>query len=186
VLSAHRLAVLQIVPLIIQLNETVAEYDRQIAEQMAQHSDAALFESFLGAGPALAPRLAVAFGTDRERFASAADMQQLSGIAPVMKRSGKTCCIQRRLGCPKFLHQTFHEYADHSRFRSKWARAFYRMLRARGMRHHAAIRSLAFKWQRILFRCWKTRQPYDEAQHLRQLELRNSPLLAHLEKTSDT
>ena len=103
-----------------------------------------------------------------------------------MKRSGKTCCIQRRLGCPKFLHQTFHEYADHSRYRSRWARAYYRMLRARGMRHHAALRSLAFKWQRVMFRCWKSQKPYDEAQHLRQLELRNSPLLAHLEKTDDT
>jgi transposase len=186
VIAAHRLAVLQIVPLIIQLNKTVAEYDRQIAEQMAQHSDAALFESFPGAGPALAPRLAVAFGTDRDRFASAEDMQKFSGIAPVLKRSGKTCCIQRRRACPKFLRQTFHEFADHSRHRCAWARAYYRMLRARGRGHHAAIRSLAFKWQRVLFRCWKSRKSYDETQYMRQLMLRNSPLLACLEKTDHT
>jgi len=28
--------------------------------------------------------------------------------------------------------------------------------------HHAAIRALAFKWIRILFRCWKDGVPYDD------------------------
>ena len=34
------------------------------------------------------------------------------------------------------------------------------------------IRSLAFKWIRILFRCWKERKPYDEAVYLRALDAR--------------
>jgi transposase len=180
VILAHRLDVLHIVRLIIQLNETVDEYDREIATHMAQHCDAALFQSFPAAGPGLAPRLAAAFGTDRERFGSAQEVQQLSGIAPVLKRSGKSCSVFRRLACPKFLHQTFHEYADHSRKKSAWAAAYYRMLKARGMGHHCALRSLAFKWQRIMYRCWKTRTLYDEARHLQQLRVRKSPLLAYL------
>jgi transposase len=183
VILTHRLEVLSIVRMIIHLNETVAEYDREIAQHMAQHCDAALFQSFPAGGPTMAPRLAAAFGTDRERFSSAQEMQQLSGIAPVLKRSGKSCSIIRRLACPKFLHQTFHEYADHSRKKSSWARAYYHMLKARGMGHHCALRSLAFKWQRIMYRCWQTRTPYDEARHLRQLRLRNSPLLAYLPQT---
>ena len=186
VVFTHRLDLLHIVRLFIQLNETVAEYDREIARHMAQHCDAELFQSFPGAGPAMAPRLAVAFGTDRERFGSAADIQQLSGIAPVLKRSGKKCSVHRRLACPRFLRQTFHEYADHSRKRSAWARAYYRMLKARGKGHHCALRSLAFKWQRIMYRCWQTRTPYDEAQHLQQLQLRKAPLLAYLENETDT
>ena len=186
VILTHRLDVLHTVDLIIQLNKTVDEYDREIARQMAQHSDAAVFESFPGAGPAMAPRLAVAFGTDRERFHSAQEMQQLSGIAPVLKRSGKSCVVQRRLARPKFLHQTFHEYADHSRKKSAWAAAYYRMLKARGMKHHCALRALAFKWLRILFRCWKTRTPYDESRHLQQLHQRNSPLLEFLPHPSNT
>lgn len=186
VILTHRLDVLHIVQLIIQLNKTVVEYDREIARHMAQHSDAALFQSFPAAGPAMAPRLAVAFGTNRERFQSAQEVQQLSGIAPVLKRSGKTCFVQRRLACPTFLHQTFHEYADHSRKKSPWAGAYYRMLKARGMRHHCALRALAFKWQRILFRCWQTRTPYDEARHLQQLHQRNSPLLAFLTQPPTT
>lgn len=180
VILTHRLDVLQIVTLIIQLNETVVEYDRTIARHMAQHCDAELFQSFPGAGAAMAPRLAVAFGTDRERFNSAQEVQQLSGIAPVLKRSGKTSSVTRRLACPKFLHQTFHEYADYSRKKSSWAGAYYRMLKARGKGHHCVLRALAFKWQRIMYHCWKTRTPYDEARHLQQLQQRQSPLLAFL------
>jgi len=183
VILTHRLDVLWIVRMILQLNDTVAEYDREIAQHMAQHCDAELFQSFPAAGPAMAPRLAAAFGTDRERYSSAQEMQQFSGIAPVLKRSGKSCLIIRRLACPKFVHQTFHEYADHSRKKSVWAGAYYRMLKARGMGHHCALRSLAFKWQRIMYRCWQTRTLYDEVRHLQQLRLRQSPLLAYLPKT---
>jgi hypothetical protein len=183
VILTHRLDVLWIVRMILQLNDTVAEYDREIAQHMAQHCDAELFQSFPAAGPAMAPRLAAAFGTDRERYSSAQEMQQFSGIAPVLKRSGKSCLIIRRLACPKFVHQTFHEYADHSRKKSVGAGAYYRMLKARGMGHHCALRALAFKWQRIMYRCWQTRTLYDESRHLQQLRLRQSPLLAYLPKT---
>lgn len=185
VVRTRRLDVLYIVRTIVQLNEAVDEYDRQIAKHMAQHCDATLFQSFPAAGPGLAPRLAAAFGTDRERFDSAQELQQLSGVAPVLKRSGRSCSVTRRMARPRFLHQTFHEYADHSRKKSAWAAAYYRMLRAGGKRHHCALRALAFKWQRIMYRCWKTHTPYDEAHHLQQLQLRNSPLLAHLH-TPDT
>lgn len=113
-------------------------------------------------------------------FSSAQEIQQLSRIVPVLKRSGKTCVVQRRLARPKFMHQTFHEYADHSRKKTDWARAYYRMLKARGTRHHCALRALAFKWPRIMYRCRQTRTPYDEARHLKQLRHRNSPVLAFL------
>jgi transposase len=76
----------------------------------------------------------------------------MSGLAPVQIRSGKSCSVRRRRDGPKFLRQTFHEYADHSRKRSLWAKAYYRMLRGRGLRHNAAVRALAFKWLRILLR----------------------------------
>lgn len=54
------------------------------------------------------------------------------------------------------------------------------MLRERGCGHHAAVRALAFKWIRILYRCWKTPTPYDESIYMRSLRARNSPLLEHL------
>ena len=42
--------------------------------------------------------------------------------------------------------------------------------------HHAAVRSLAFKWIRIIFRCWQDRKPYDEEIYLQSLRRRGSPL----------
>jgi hypothetical protein len=37
---------------------------------------------------------------------------------------------------------------------------------------------LAFKWLRILWRCWHNREAYNEDKYLRQLEQRKSPLAA--------
>ena len=36
-------------------------------------------------------------------------------------------------------------------------------------------------WIRILYRCWKTRTPYDESRYLNALKRRGSPLLKELE-----
>jgi len=48
--------------------------------------------------------------------------------------------------------------------------------RDRGSDHHAAVRALAFKWIRIVFRCWKDRVAYDESKYLAALAKRGSPL----------
>lgn len=163
---------------LLALIEPLKQYDRQLAELMRQHPDAAVFASLPGAGDALAPRLLAAFGTDRERLNSSDDMQCLSGIAPVTVQSGKTRHVHRRWACNKFLRQTFHEFASHSLAKSAWAKAYYDMLREdRGLKHHAAVRALAFKWIRILYRCWKTSRLYDEAQYFQSLYQRQSPLL---------
>jgi hypothetical protein len=45
------------------------------------------------------------------------------------------------------------------------------------MRHQAALRSLAFKWIRILYRCWIDWTPYDESRYLSALRKRQAPLL---------
>jgi hypothetical protein len=128
----------------------------------------------------------VAFGSDRQRFAGPGDVQTYSGIAPVTRRSGRSAGVYRRTACPRFLRQTFHEFAGHSIPRSAWAGAYYRLQRARGHGHHAAVRSLAFKWIRVIYRCWKERTPYDEATYLAALKRKGAPLLAYLPATQAT
>ncbi len=44
--------------------------------------------------------------------------------------------------------------------------------------HNAAIRALAFKWIRILWRCWVDRTSYNESRYLSALRKRHSPLLS--------
>lgn len=158
------------------LGPSLAHLEATIAALFATHPDAALFASFPGAGAALAPRLLVAFGTDRRRYPSAAAMQTHTGVAPITVRSGRQCQVCWRWMTTTFLRQTFVEFAHHSRRHAPWARAFYAQQRQRGHSHHAAIRALAFKWIRILWRCWQDHTPYDGARYERALHLRHSPV----------
>jgi len=162
------------------LVQFIKEYEKRIAETFPQHPDASIFKSFPGAGEALAPRLLAAFGTQRDRHDSCADIQSFSGIAPVTERSGKSVWIHMRWACPKFMKQTFHEFANQSRRFSLWAGAYYDMQRGRGKGHHAAIRSLAFKWIRIIFRCWKSHTVYNEVIYLKALRKRGSSLMDYI------
>lgn len=154
----------------------IPQLEKQIAELFDNHPDQLLFQSFPGAGVALSPRLLAAMGADRSRFANAREVQQFSGIAPVTERSGKSCWVHWRLACPKFVRQSFHEFAAQSIRQSAWAKAFYDQQRQRGKQHHAAVRSLAFRWIRIIYRCWQDRTPYCEATYRQALERRQSPL----------
>ncbi|HSR87412.1 MAG TPA: transposase [Pontiella sp.] len=160
----------------------IEEYDEQIQSLFDNHPDAFIFKSLPGAGSILAPRLLSAFGSDRERYADASEIQTYSGIAPVVERSGKQEWIHWRWRCPTFLRQSFHEFANCSRGYSVWAEAHYALQRERGKKHHAAVRSLAYKWQRIIFRCWQDRKPYDEAQYIHALQLSGSPLWPRIQE----
>lgn len=172
-------SVMLVLAIVAQLRAVVTginEYDRCIAKLFAGHDDSFIFDSFPGAGRRLAPRLLVAFGSDRDRFATALEVAQWSGIAPVLRRSGSTTIVQARRACPIFVKQTFHEYARLSIDYSRWASAFYDQQLAKGMERNAIFRCLAYRWIRILFACWKSGERYDEARYIEQLRRRGSPL----------
>ena len=162
------------------LAPSIAQLDADIARHFAAHADAEVFRSLPGAGAAFAPRLLAAFGSDRSRFPSAADMQQCAGIAPITIRSGKHEQVRWRWCTNTFLRQTFHEFAGHSVRHCTWAKTFYYLQRQRGKSHHAALRALAFKWIRILWRCWHDHTVYDDARYTTALALRSSPLTSVL------
>ncbi|HVX12142.1 MAG TPA: transposase [Pirellulales bacterium] len=185
ILEHARLAVVNLVVMIRALNRAITETEAKIASLFAEHPDAPIFSSFPGAGEALAPRLAAAYGTDRDKYQGAEDMQRLSGIAPVTRASGKMSSVQMRWACPKFLRQTFHEFAQASVRYSRWTKAYVAMRKAAGHHHHEIIRSLAFKWQRILTRCWKNRQPYDELRYIECLRQTSFNLIAYLPPQPD-
>jgi hypothetical protein len=153
-----------------------------MASAFKPHPDHAIFVSLPGAGPVLAPRLLAALGAEREHFASAANLQCYTGIAPVTKQSGKTRHIHRRYLCPKFQRQSFHEFAKESILHSRWAAAFYLQERSKGSPHHTAVRALAFKWQRIIWRCWQSRVPYQEEIYEAALRKRGSKLVDLFER----
>jgi transposase len=165
---------------------SIATFDAKIEELFESHPDAELFAALPGAGPQLAPRLLVAFGEDRERFGRAQDLLRYSGIAPVKESSGQKSWVHWRWSCPKFLRQTFVEWALQTRKHSFWAEAFYQMQRQKGKTHQGAIRALAFKWIRIVFRCWQDQVPYDEVKYLMALRRKGSPLVQNLALIEET
>lgn len=160
------------------VQQTVQQFEEQIAAAYAAHPDRAIFASLPGAGPVFQPRLLASLGSQRERFGSAASLQHYTGIAPVTKRSGGSCHIHRRYLCPKFHRQSFHEFAGESILWSRWAAAYYLQQRTKGCAHHTAVRALAFKWQRVIWRCWQSHTPYDDARYEAVLRKRHSPVMA--------
>lgn len=166
------------------LVQSIEQLDAEIEKLCAQLPDHRLFASLPGAGKVLSSRLLAAFGAQRERFPTAASLQKYAGVAPVTERSGNSHWVHWRWSCPTFLRQTFIEWTAQTIPRSFWAKTFYERHRAKGASHNATIRALAFKWIRVLRRCWVDRVPYDESRYLDALRKRHSPLLKYAADSS--
>ena len=157
--------------------ESIRIYDVRIDELFKTLPDADIFKSLPGIGPCMGPRMLAALGDNRNRFNSAEEIQNYAGIAPVTERSGQKSWVHWRWQCSKFVRQTFVEWAAKTVHTSYWAGIYYQRQRSKGKSHQSAVRALAFKWIRIIYRCWKTKCCYDEAKYLKALKERDSPLL---------
>ena len=157
---------------------TIKQYNKEIAEKFEVHPDYDIFHSFPGAGSVFAPRLLVAMGSQRSRFETSDEVVRQIGVAPVIKRSGQSTWIHWRYCCPKFVRQTFVEWANQTIHYSYWAKIYYEKQKAKGKAHQTILRALAFKWARIVFRCWKNHEPYNEARYLLSLKEKGSSLVS--------
>jgi len=155
-------------------------YRERIEKLYGDHPDSWLFSSLPGAGPKLAPRLLSHFGADRGRFDSPESLQILSGASPVTKQSGRSKCVHMRRQCQRRFRNTLHLWAFLTIERSVWARAFYDRARRTGQSHSLALRNLARKWLKILYRMWQNHCPYDEGLYLAALIRRRSPLVQEI------
>jgi len=154
----------------------LVDVQKQIDQAFLTHADRAIFKSFPGAGAAMAPRLCVLFGLDRDRWHDAGELQKYYGVAPVIEASGKKRWLHWRWNAPVFQRQTLVEWAGVSVRFSSWAKAYYQKQRKLQKAHAAVLRALAFKWLRILFRCWKDGKEYDEAEYIKRIKAKGSPL----------
>ncbi len=85
-----------------------------------------------------------------------------------------------RYKCPKHLRQSFIECAGQSLQYSLWTAAYYRMQIEKGKTHNVILRALAFKWIRIMFRCWQDKIPYNELNYLQSLTRKGSKILNYM------
>jgi transposase len=181
-------SVVMVGALAAQMKTTLAavrEFDREIEALCQTHEDFELFASLPGAGRVYASRLLTAMGSNRERWKTADELLCFSGVAPVIERSGKSLWTRWRYFCPKFIRQSFVEYAGESIRHSEWAQAFYLSQKAKGKSHQAAVRALAYKWIRIIWKCWQTREKYDEARYVECLRKKGSKLVGEPASAED-
>lgn len=157
------------------LLEELRSLEEAIKERFEQHPDAEIFRSLPGAAAVLAPALFALLGDDRERWDDWRDVARISGTVPVTRSSGASRTINMRYHCDREARRTLHLFAGCSRRSCPWANEFYAAQRRRGKSHGTALRNLATKWLRILFRLWKDRVSYDEALYLKQRESRHAP-----------
>jgi transposase len=143
------------------------QYRARVKELFGKHPDHDLFGSLPGAGEKLAPRLLAELGADREVFKDPQALQCYSGAAPVTKQSGKSRFVILRRACNMHLRATVHLWADRSRAKTPWAETYYQLKRKAGKTHAAALRCLALRWLKILWKMWTEKKPYDPDRHLR-------------------
>jgi transposase len=169
VIGPARLELARLLDLIEVEARHIRDMEERIAEVFAAHPKAEVFASLPGAGAALAPRLLTALGDVAERYPDAQALQKYAGVAPVREKSQNRLWVHWRWAAPKFVRQSFVEWAGQTVPRCDWAGEFYRRQKASGKGHHAILRALAFKWLRILWRCWKDNMPYNETRYLAAL-----------------
>lgn len=173
--SVGRLKLKALLALIEPLNKHIKSLEQRIAAAFKLHPDHHLFANLPGAGKSMAPRLCAAFSSDRSFYPNAVSLQKIAGVAPVREKSGQRVWTHWRWQAPVFLRQTFVEWAGLSVQYSSWAAAYYEQMEKKGKPRAIILRSLAFKWIRVLWRCWQDNEIYDEARYLQQLQRRNSP-----------
>lgn len=163
------------------LTASIARHDQVIGELFQAEGETAEWVRALpGSGPILAPRLYVALARHAPNCADAESLAAAVGVAPVTDQSGKMRKVYRRLRCDNHTRQTFIEWAKESWKHSLWAEAFVRQRKEKGQGFFAIIRALAYKWIRILWKCWHDRVAYDEDTYLARLRQKGSPLLPPL------
>ena len=109
--------------------------------QKTQH-DVEILASLPGVGRiVLATLLAEAFDALQRRDYAA--LRSLTGIAPVTKRSGKSCIVVRRQACHHRLANAMYHWARVATQHDPKSRSKYAALRSRGHSHGRALRSVA-------------------------------------------
>ncbi len=144
-----------------------ARGDQPVSERVReQHPDHELFASLPGTGDFLAPALLAKFGDDRERFPQPGSLQALAGTCPVTEQSGKSRRVFFRQACDHEFRQIAQQWARASVSQSSWATTYWHSVREHSRTNSHAYRCLANRWLAIAWKCWQSRQPYDESVHL--------------------
>jgi len=121
---------------------TAAQENPENEPGQKKQNDAAILAPLPGVGRVvLATLLAEAWEPLQRRDCAA--LRSLAGVAPVTKRSGKSCIVVRRQACHQRLANALYHWARVASQHDPRSRAKYAELRKRGRSHGRALRSVA-------------------------------------------
>nr|WP_220454347.1 IS110 family transposase [Nocardioides immobilis] len=163
--AARAQVTLALVAALTALRTQIKALEAQIAVQLAQHPDAAVFTSLPRSGTVRAARLLAEIGDARGRYPTPEALICLAGAAPSTKQSGKVKVVTFRWAVDKQLRGAVVDFAGDSHHDNPWAADLYQRARARGHDHPHAVRILARAWLHIIWRCWQDGVPYDPDKH---------------------
>jgi transposase len=144
------------------LNAEISRLEGQLEADFGQHPDAEIYLSQPGLGSITGARVLGEFGDDPDRYTDAKSRKNYAGTSPITRASGKKKTVLARYVHNDRLLDALHRQALSALTGSPGARAYYDALRARGVRHNAALRQLANRLVGILHGCLKTGTLYEE------------------------
>jgi transposase len=147
-----------------RLDEACAKLEMPAAEgepgQGSEQRDVTILRSCPGLGRiVLATLLAEATEPLRQRNYHA--LRSLSGVAPVTRRSGKSCIVVRRYACNNRLANATYHWARVATQRDPLSHARYAALRRRGHSHGRALRGVADRLLYVLCALLQRQTPFD-------------------------
>lgn len=148
------------------LSRQLKEFTRTVDEVLHRHPDHELFLSFPGVGSIIAATLLAEIGEDRDRFPQPGHLLAEAGLAPVTRSSGRSTRVRFRYAANSHLRDAFMFWAYTSIRINPWSRLAYDDAKHRGQHHYRALRGIAARWARVLWRCWHDHQPYNPTRHL--------------------
>ena len=168
--SAHIAAVAERVRLVNRQLKTVGRKLDALVEQLAapeadlgqpsEQHDVAILRSLPGVGRiALATLLAEAHHAIRARDYHA--LRTLTGVAPVTKRSGKSCRVEMRQACSHRLRSAVYHWSRVAMQHDPRSRIRYSALRSRGHSHGRALRGVGDRLLAVACAMLKSQTTYD-------------------------
>ena len=166
-----------LVKMLLILEDEIKNILNKMTEITTNHPLGNIFYSLPGSGEVLAPKLLSIMGDNKKVYSNSIEIQAYSGVAPVIKRSGKSSRVQFRIACNKEYRNILTYFAFCSLSCSPWARKYYDRSKLKGKRHYESLRLLAYKCTRIIFKLWQTGKIYSEDYHTKNLERFNKNIL---------
>ena len=182
VIEPARLLVEVLLPQLRAVSAGIQRLDHEIARRCQQLPDYFLFADLPGAGPSF-PHVSSPLSANNVTASPTHPPSRSTPESPPSQNAAETSTGSTGAGRAQPSCDRPSSNGSPAPSRTRSGLFLLREAPGQGASHNATIRALAFKWIRVLFRCWVDRTPYNESRYLAALQKRQSPLLKFAAQT---